>query len=131
MIIGTSQKLMQLGAVPKIKANNTLMKRVPYTKSLGLLSDETLSWVNHIEHISVKIKRGTGVLKRANRSSQIIFQQHCTLPPLSLTSGTAIPSGVNAKTSYSINYRLYKIRRLELWQESPMKRLTTPNFFKS
>ena len=45
-IIGTSQKLMQLGTVPKIKVNNTLLKRVPHTKSLGLVIDETLSWVN-------------------------------------------------------------------------------------
>ena len=65
MIIGASQKLMQLGTIPKIKVNNTLLKRVPHTKSLGLITDETLSWVNHIEYISVKIKRGTGVLKRA------------------------------------------------------------------
>ena len=51
MIIGTSQKLMQLGAVSKIKVNNTLLKRVPNTKSFGLIIDETLSWVNHIEYI--------------------------------------------------------------------------------
>ena len=65
MIIGTSQKLMQFGAIPEIKENNILLKRVPYTKSLGLFINETLSWVNHIEYISVKIKRGIGVLKRA------------------------------------------------------------------
>ena len=56
MIIGTSQNLMQLGTIPKIKVNNTMLKRVPHTKSLGLIIDETLSWVNHIEYISVKIK---------------------------------------------------------------------------
>ena len=56
MIIRTSQKLMQLGTIPKIKVNNTLLKRVPHTKSLVLIIDETLSWVNHIEYISVKIK---------------------------------------------------------------------------
>ena len=65
MIIGTSQKLMQLGTVPKIKVNNTLLRRVPHTKSLRLIIDETLSWVNHIEYISIKIKQGIGVLKRA------------------------------------------------------------------
>ena len=37
MIIGTSQKLMQLGTIPKIKVNNTLLKRVPHTKSLDSL----------------------------------------------------------------------------------------------
>ena len=63
MIIGTSQKLMQLGTIPKIKINNTLLKRVPHTKSFGPIVNETLSWVNHIEYISIKIKRGNGVLK--------------------------------------------------------------------
>ena len=131
MIIGTSQKLTQLGTITKIKVNNTLLKRVPYTKSLGLIIDETLSWANHIEHISVKIKRGIGVLKQAKPfiSKHLLTTLYITI--LSLTSGTAIPSGVNAKTSYSINYGLHKIRRLELWQESLIERLTTPNFFKS
>ena len=45
MIIGTSQKLMQLGTIPRIKVSNTLLKRVPSTKSLGLIIDETLSWL--------------------------------------------------------------------------------------
>ena len=52
MIIETSQKLIQLGTMPKIKVNNTLLKRVSYTKSLGLIIDETLSWDNHIEYIN-------------------------------------------------------------------------------
>ena len=65
MIIGTSQKLMELGTIPKLKVNNTLLKRVPHTKSLGLIIDETLSWVNHTEYTSIKIKRGNGVLKLA------------------------------------------------------------------
>ena len=43
IIIGISQKLIQLGVIPKIKASNTFLKRVPKTKSLGLIIDETLS----------------------------------------------------------------------------------------
>ena len=63
IIIGTSQKLMHLGVVPQIKANNTFLKRVPKTKSLGLIIDETLSWVNHIEYI---LKISFGLLFKTN-----------------------------------------------------------------
>ena len=56
MIIGTTQNLIQLGKIPVINIDNTLFKRVPFTKSLGIIIDETLSWENHIEYISTKIK---------------------------------------------------------------------------
>ena len=65
MIIGVAQKLNQLGKIPGININNTLLKRVPFTKSLGIITDETLSWENNIEYISTKIKRGIGVLGRS------------------------------------------------------------------
>ena len=43
MIIGTSQKSMQLGVIPKIKVKNFFLKRVLHTKLLGLIIDKTLS----------------------------------------------------------------------------------------
>ena len=42
---------MQFGAIPKIKVNSTLLKRVPCAKSLVPIIDETLSRVKHIEYI--------------------------------------------------------------------------------
>ena len=56
MIMGTAQKLIQLGKIPGINIDNTLSRRVPFTKSLGIIIDETLSSENHIEYISAKIK---------------------------------------------------------------------------
>ena len=63
MIISAAQKLIQLGKIPGINIDGTPLKRVPFTKSLGIITDETLSWKNHIEYISAKIERGIGVLR--------------------------------------------------------------------
>ena len=65
MKIVTAQNLIQLGKIPEINIDNTLLKRVPFTKCLGIIIDEALSWENHIEYISTKIKRGIGVLGRS------------------------------------------------------------------
>ena len=64
-IIGTTQNLIQLGKIPAININSTLLKRVPFTKSLGITISETLSRENHIEYISTETKRGIGVLGRS------------------------------------------------------------------
>ena len=41
-----------------------LKLRVKCTKYLGLIVDDTLSWSDHIDQISMKIKRSLGILKR-------------------------------------------------------------------
>ena len=65
MIIGTAKKLIQLGKIPGINTDGTLLKSVPFTKSLGIIIDETLRWENHIEYISTTVKRGISVLGRS------------------------------------------------------------------
>ena len=62
MVIFAAQNLIQLGKIPEISIDGTILKRVPFTKSLGIITDETLSWKNHIEYISTKIKLGIDVL---------------------------------------------------------------------
>ena len=39
------------------------IRRVRCVKYLGIIVDDTLTWEEHIEHISVKIRRGIGILK--------------------------------------------------------------------
>ena len=43
------------------------IRRVRCVKYLGIIVDDTLTWEEHIEHISVKIKRGIGILKVTGR----------------------------------------------------------------
>ena len=40
--------------------------RVKLVKSLGLIVDDTLTWLNHIEYITGKVKRGIGVMKNTS-----------------------------------------------------------------
>ena len=48
-----------------IKIDNKQIKEKEYTKYLGVLLDNQLSWGNHIHHlnlINVKLTRGIGIL---------------------------------------------------------------------
>ena len=81
MIIGTAQNLIQFGKIPGINKDNTVLKRVPFTKSLGIIIDETLSWENHVEYISTEIKCGIGVLGRSENilSKELLSMLYKTL----------------------------------------------------
>ena len=48
MLIGSGQKLNSLSAIPALEINGTQLNRVNFTKSLGVLIDENLTWSNHI-----------------------------------------------------------------------------------
>ena len=54
-IIGSRQNLNSLSAIPALEINGTQLNRVNFTKSLGVLIDENLTWSNHINAITKKI----------------------------------------------------------------------------
>ena len=69
MILGTNSRLRDLDSDPAstpyiVSVGNIEIKRVKSTKYLGLIVGDTLSWSDHIDHISMKIKRSIGVLNR-------------------------------------------------------------------
>ena len=70
-----------IGKIPGINIDNTLLKRVPFTKSLGIITDETLSWENHTEYISTKIRHGIGVLGKSKNilSKELLNMLYKTL----------------------------------------------------
>ena len=47
-----------------LEINGSQLNRVNFTKSLGVLIDENLTWSNHINAISEKISSGIGSIKR-------------------------------------------------------------------
>ena len=53
-LIGSRQKLNSLSAFPVLEINGTQLNRVNFTKSLGVLIDENLTWSNHINAITKK-----------------------------------------------------------------------------
>ena len=40
------------------------IRRVKLVKSLGLIVYDTLTWSNHIDYISGKVKQGVGIIKK-------------------------------------------------------------------
>jgi hypothetical protein len=68
MAIGSRQRLMYHDVNNlNICVDNTQIKRVQYTKSLGVTTDENLTSKNHIDTICKKVSSGLGALKRVRR----------------------------------------------------------------
>ena len=69
MIIGTADGLEKLDKCPVStpylisSGPDCHIRRVRCVKYLGIIAEDTLTWEEHIEYISVKIKRGIGILK--------------------------------------------------------------------
>ena len=64
MIIDSHKRLHQIQSVPPIILDNTQIKRVKDTKSLGLMIDETLTWDEQATLITKKVNKGLNVLRR-------------------------------------------------------------------
>ena len=65
----------------KVSLDNTVLKRVKFTKFLGVLIDEFLTWKNHIDCISKTISRNIGVMNKLkhNIPYRILHTLYCTL----------------------------------------------------
>ena len=69
MLIGSREKLNSLSALPVLEIYGTQLNRVNFTKSLGVLIDENLTWSNHINAITKKTSSGIGSIKRISHCS--------------------------------------------------------------
>ena len=72
MIMGTSQKLSNLDIYPsmtpfKLTLNNYEIRRVKKTKYLGMIVDDSLTWEDHIDYVTLKINRGIGIIRRVGQ----------------------------------------------------------------
>ena len=59
----------------------TVLERVKFTKFLGVLIDECLTWKNHIDCISKTVSRNIGVINKLKYSvpTRILHSLYCTL----------------------------------------------------
>ena len=64
MLIGSRQRLGTYDNSPKLIIGGDVIKQVSSVKSLGVHTDEKLSWNMHIEKIAKKIASGNGAIKR-------------------------------------------------------------------
>ena len=72
MMMGTSRKLSNLSIdssmTPlKLILNNYKIRRVKKTKYLGMIVDDSLTWEDHIDYITLKIDRCIGIIKRVRQ----------------------------------------------------------------
>ena len=63
MLIGGGQKIQPLNNLIAIRVNGRLLKRVKKIRYLGSIVGENLTWNDHIDYISAKIRRNIGILK--------------------------------------------------------------------
>ena len=76
MLIGSRQKLNSLSVLPGLEINGTQLNRVNFTKSLGVLIDENLTWSNHINAISEKFLMALDLL---NELAIVFLLQPCII----------------------------------------------------
>ena len=66
--------------------NKILIERVKFTKFLGVIIDEKLTWTHHISYIKNKISKGFGIILRArkffNKSALLKLYNSFVLPYL-------------------------------------------------
>ena len=68
MLIGTSHNTLRFGNLLAIRTDDHLIKRVHKTKYLGIIVDDSLTWNEQIDFISIKIKRNVGMMNRVRDS---------------------------------------------------------------
>jgi retron-type reverse transcriptase len=67
IIIGFRQKLSKIINEPEIHVGETTIKRVSYSKTLGVVTDEHLTSQRLIENIQIKISKCIGMLRRIKK----------------------------------------------------------------
>ena len=63
MLMDSAPSILRFGTLLAIRVGDSLIRRTSFTKYLGIIVDETLSWDMHIDHISKKVKRNLVVMK--------------------------------------------------------------------
>ena len=64
MIIGSHKRLHQIRSDPPVILDNSQIKSVKVTKSLGLMIDETLTWDEQVTLITKKVNKALNLLRR-------------------------------------------------------------------
>ena len=102
--------------IPVLQLGDIQLTRVESILYLGVYLDEDLSWRTQVNHVSNKISKANGVLRRL---------KHC-LPPriLKILYFTLINSHLN----YALLAWGFKIKRIELLQKQSIRIITNSTF---
>ena len=79
IILHNRQKKIPIGS--KILINNVTIEKVFFTKFLGVIINENLTWSNHISAIIAKISKNVGIIRRVGRvlPSEVVYSLYHTL----------------------------------------------------
>ena len=64
ILTGTTQNILKIGDLLAVRVQGHTVKRVYKAKYLGIVIDNKLTWKDHIDYVSLKIKRNLGIMKR-------------------------------------------------------------------
>ena len=70
MFFGSSKRLKDTKNLIALRVGDKLIRRKKKVKYIGVILDEQLTWGDHIDYISTKIKRNIGAIKRIRNSLQ-------------------------------------------------------------
>ena len=81
MLSGTAANVLKFGSLLAIRIDSYTTKRVHVAKYLGIIIDDKMSWKDHIDYISLKIKQNIGMMKRVRRdvSTECLISLYRTL----------------------------------------------------
>ena len=68
MFFGSSKHLKDTTNLIVLRVGDKLIRRTKKVKYIGVILDEQLTWRDHIDYISTKIKRNIGAIKRIRNS---------------------------------------------------------------
>ena len=107
MFFGSSKCLKDTTNLIALRVEDKLIRRKKKGKYIGVILNEQLTWGDHIDYISTKIKRNIGAIKRIRNSlpKEYLEMLYKTIVGI---LGTATLCGDTVVTHYSTDFRLCK-----------------------
>ena len=110
ILTGTTQTILKIGDLLAIRVQGHTVKRVYKAKYSGIVIDDKLTWKDHIDYVSLKIKRNLGIMKRVRNKESLIALYRTMVEPY-----LRYCNNIWGKCSATLIGKLHhKIERLEL-----------------
>ena len=128
-IFRNRQKKIPLGV--KIQINSVTIEQVSFTKFLGVVNNENLTWSNHISAIIAKISKNLGVIRQVARvlPNEVLYSLYHTLISLYLDYCNIVWASHNS--TFLQNLVRTQKKAIRLINNSPGNTHSPPLFHKS
>ena len=81
MLSGTSANILKIGELLAVRVDGHTIKCVRKAKYLGIIIDEKLTWEDHIDYISLKIRRNIGIMRTVRGDIPKTSLKYCFTKP--------------------------------------------------